>query len=507
MLLPLEASLSATLGLTLDPSVGRPFYQQIFDQVVERVQLGALVPGTRMPPSRTLARDLGTTRNTVVRAFEELTQAGWLQARVGRGTFVCAPPTEAPLAPPPKAALPWTRVFSSAASAEIHQRAERLAIGLVDRPCIDLQSMQPPRDLLPVQDLRRCTDHVLRSRGARALEYAPIEGVAVLREQVAIDLYRSGVACSADDLIVTAGSQQAIDLVVRALVDPGDTVLVDQCTYAGLLRILGMAGAQVAPIPGDARGPDIPALETIHGAKLLYVMPDSQNPTGAWISRPRRQQIVAWSRRAGVPVIEDDHAADLDLDGIALPPPLRALDGEVTHITNYSKRLAPALRLGVVVCPPPLRRRLVALKRATDLGCSALLQYTLAEFLQRGYLRAHLARTLPEYRRRRDALVDALEAHLPTGFDVQIARRGVTLWIPLPDGIDPGAVFMEAQHQGVLIMPGTLHTQHAMEQSGLRLTFCAEPPERLIEGARRLGSALATVEAGRRAPINTLEGP
>lgn len=499
--------MSATLGILLDEHSDAPLYQQIFDQVVERVRLGALAPGTRMPPTRTLAQALGTTRNTVVRAFEDLSQAGWLRARVGQGTFVCAPPTPPPLARPPRGGLPWSSLSSRAASAEIHRRAERLAVGLLERPCVDLQSMQPPRELLPVQELRRCIDHVLRHRGARVLEYAPAEGVGLLREQLALDLYRHGVPCQPDDLVVTAGSQQGLDLVVRALVDPGDTVLVDRCTYTGLLRVLGAAGAHVATVPGDGDGPDLPSLERLSGAKLLYTMPDGQNPTGASIDRRRREQIVGWSRRAGVPVLEDDYAADLDLDGVSMPPPLRALDGEVIYTTTYSKRLAPALRLGVVVCPPPLRARLIALKRATDLGCSALLQHGFAEFLERGYLRAHLARTLPEYRRRRDALLGALAEHLPDGVEVHTPQRGVTLWIPLPDGTDPSAVFVQAQRRGVLVMPGTLHTPQPLEPSGIRLTFCAEPPERLVEGARRLGEALHAAVATPHPPIAALEGP
>jgi len=432
----------------------------------------------------------------VVRAFEELAAAGFLEAVVGRGTFVSARDQYGYAPAPSGAELPWDTLVSRAARAEPLERLDRLGQQLTAGPVINLQKMQPDAALLPHDLLRRCVDHVLRTQGPRALGYSPPEGLPRLRQQIAAALARSGVPVRADDLIITSGSQQALDLLVRALVDPGDVFLVERATYAGMISALAAAGARVVCAPGDAEGPDPAALKRLgEGAKGLYLMPDCRNPTGEHISARRRPALVAWSRRAGVPIIEDDYAADIALDDGDMPPALRALDGEVLYVSTFSKKLIPSLRLGFVAAPPGLRERLVNLKYAMDICTGALDQLALAEFLERGYLRRHLDAVLPIYRARRAALTDALRAHLPPGVAVSTPRRGVSLWLGLPRAADVSAVFLEAQARGVLVTPGTLNSPRAGDARGLRLTWCAEPPERLAEGARRLGAAVRAVLA------------
>jgi DNA-binding transcriptional MocR family regulator len=224
-------------------------------------------------------------------------------------------------------------------------------------------------------------------------------------------------------------------------------------------------------------------------------MPNSQNPTGASISERRREALVAWSRRTSVPLIEDDYVADLNLDGTPPPTALRTLDGEVIYVGSFSKRLAPAVRVGFVVVPAALHPRVMLLRKAMDTGGSELLQHVLAEFLERGYLAAHLTRTLPEYRRRRDALEAGLARHLPRQLALtwQRPQRGLSLWLPLPATLSPHELFEQAQRKGVLIHPSTLNAVEERGRGGIRLTFCAEPGERLTEGARRLGRAMAAL--------------
>jgi DNA-binding transcriptional MocR family regulator len=211
------------------------------------------------------------------------------------------------------------------------------------------------------------------------------------------------------------------------------------------------------------------------------------------ISGPRRRALVAWSRRSGIPLIEDDYVSDLHLDAPP-PPPLRSLDGDVIYVGTYSKKLIPALRIGYVIAPQALRPRLETLKHASDMG-GALIQYALAEFLERGYLRAHLERIVPEYRALRAALEQALAEHLPPSIRWQRPGAGLLLWLPLPAEIDPRAVFEAARDEGVLVMPSTMTQASDTAEAGVRLTFCGESPERLAEGARRLGRAIERVLA------------
>jgi GntR family transcriptional regulator/MocR family aminotransferase len=517
-----------SLGLGLDPRSGEPMYRQIFDQVVARIRSGAFPAGFRLPPTRSLAGALGTNRNTVVRAYDDLLAAGFVESTVGRGTFVARPQPRAAkgagasattrsAGSPGDAAgeggLPWSTLVARAALAEPLSRVERLqrSVSAMSTDTINLARMEPSPDQIPDELLRRSSEHVFRTLGARALAYSAREGLPRLRALIAEDLARQGVPAAADDIVVTSGSQQALDLISRALLNPGDPFLVNDSTYGGALNVLGAAGARAVPVPSDDEGPSLAALErVVHlGAKGFYLMPSSHNPTGASLSEGRREALVAWSRRAGVPLVEDDFVADLDLDGGPAPTPLRALDGDVIYVGSFSKRLAPALRVGFLVVPAGLRPKVMLLKYTLDLGNSQLLQHVLAEFLERGYLGAHLAKAIPEYRRRRDALEEGLGRHLPKELALTWRRpqRGLALWLPLPAGLSPQAVFEEARRKGVLVHPSSLNTVEESAPGGVRLTFCCEPEARLAEGARRLGKAIATFSRGQGdEPVPALGG-
>ncbi|MES1205069.1 MAG: PLP-dependent aminotransferase family protein, partial [Pseudomonadota bacterium] len=370
------------------------------------------------------------------------------------------------------------------------------------RDVVNLGAMQPSADLLPDRLIRRCFEHVARVQGAGALGYAPIEGLARLRRLIVEDLARQGVPAHADDVLITTGSQQGLDLVARALLGPGDTFLVDDATYAGAINAFSLTGARLVPVPSDAEGPDMAALDRLAraGAKGYYLMPNCNNPTGGEISGPRRKSLVAWSQQANVPLIEDDYGSDLWLGETPPPAALRSLSGDVVYLGTFSKKLVPALRIGFIVCPRALMPTLVAIKKAIDLGTSLLLQHVLAEFLDRGYLRAHLNRTLPAYRARRDALEESLTRHLPPSISWRRPERGLVLWLSLPAGFDSELVFEEAERRGVVVGPSAIYEIEPRPARGLRLTFCAEPPERLTLGGRRLGEALRAIAKQQRRP-------
>jgi len=499
----LEVQLSQDVGLSVDPRREDPIYRQIFDQVVERIQTHAFPPGYKLPPTRVLAQTLSTHRNTVARAYADLEAAGFVSSTVGRGTFVepqAAPAAESQVARTRTlegSMLPWTSLLSRASRMENLNRAERLARYVEGRDVINLSRMQPSLDLLPDDLMQRCIERVMNDMGARAMSYAPPDGVRRLREQIAHDLSLRGVPSTLDDILVTTGSQQALDLIARALVNPGEAVLVDSNTYSGAVDLFSVAGARLIGVPNDGQGPDLLALERFarSDVKALYLMPNGHNPTGMTISAERRHKLVRWSHATGIALIEDDFGAGLSLDGQPLPPPLRALDGDVIHLSTFSKRLIPALRIGFVVCPRPIRNVLRSLKRVTDLGTSALLQHALAEFMERGYLRAHMNRVLPEYQTRRNVLEAALRKALPPEVRWNTPFHGVVLWLRLPRSVDPERVTEEAFRHGVQVTPSSLYSVEAEAEPALRVTFCAEPPERLAEGARRLGKAFKAVMA------------
>jgi len=487
------------VGLTVDARKDEPIYRQIFEQVVLRIETRAFPPGFRLPPSRVLARELSTHRNTVARAYADLEAAGFVSSTVGRGTFVEAQ-AERPKATvardrgQPEAAgrMSWGSLLSRGAQSDKLGRAERYARRVDGRDVVNLARMQPSEDLLPDELMRRSIERVFSELGPRAMTYAAPEGVPALREQVALELVSRGVPAAAEDILITSGSQQALDLIARALVNPGDTVLVDSTTYTGAIDLFTLAGARLLPVPSDGLGPDIATLNRMvrPDVKALYLMPNGHNPTGLTIPLQRRRELVAWSRAAGIPIIEDDYGAGISLDDeTGSPPHLRALDGDVIHISTFSKRLVPALRLGFIVCPSGIRHVFSSLKRMMDLGTSAILQHALADFMERGYLRAHTKKALPEYRARLDALDAALKSALPPEIHWTRPSHGVVLWLRLPDSVDPDALYDEALRCGVLISPSPMWSVEMKPQNGVRLTFCAEPSKRLVQGARRLGKA------------------
>jgi DNA-binding transcriptional MocR family regulator len=395
-----------------------------------------------------------------------------------------------------------------AARTESLGRAQRYA-RRESRDVINLARLQPSEDLLPHELMARCLERVMSEHGARALTYAPPEGVHRLREEIAKDLMDRGVPATAEDILVTTGSQQALDLIARALVNPGDTVLVDETTYSGAIDLLTLAGARLVSVPSDGQGPDLAALQRFArpDVKALYLMPNGHNPTGLSISAERRRALVAWSQASGIALIEDDYAAGLVLEEGEQAPSLRALDGDVIHLSSFSKRLIPALRVGFIVCPHALRTPLTAMKRVMDLGVSAMLQHALAEFMERGYLRAHMHRIIPEYRLRRDTLERALLAALPDSMRFQRPSHGVVLWLPLPSGMDADVLYEEALRQGVLLSPNAMWSVDGRAQPGVRLTFCAETAPRIAEGARRLGKAIKALARSPAAARRRTESP
>ncbi|MBK6693528.1 MAG: PLP-dependent aminotransferase family protein [Myxococcales bacterium] len=498
-----------SLGLKLDPRRDEPIHRQIFDQVVARIEARAFPAGFKLPPTRVLAGALGAHRNTVARAYAELESAGFVFGSVGRGTFVGDVDGARAQAVDRGAVavadggqlreMPWNDLVARAAKPELLARVERYARRASGPQVINLARMQPSADLLPDELMRRCVARVFAQYGPETLTYAPPEGVLRTRTQIALELAARGVPATADDVLVTSGSQQALDLVARSLVNPGDAIMVEATTYSGALDIFALAGARVVSVPSDDDGPELAALErlTRPDVKALYLMPNGHNPTGRTMSLERRRQLVLWSRRVSIPLIEDDYAA-----GVVLDPPgephLRALDGDVIHMSTFSKRLIPAMRIGYVVAPKELSRSLRSLKRVVDLGTSSILQHAVAEFIERGYLRAHMTKVVREYRARRDALAAALTKHLPAECTFQSPRHGLVLWVSLPPSLDVDALYQEALKQGVLVSPSPMWSAGLNPRPGVRLAFCAESPERVAEGARRLGKAVKTLSA--RAP-------
>ncbi len=486
-------------GLQVDLESSTPVYRQIADSVRAALRDGRLRTGRRLPPTRDLARELGVNRNTVVAAYELLAGDGLVESRAGRGTFVVSdrpgtPAGPATAAAPGNAGPEWQSVFSRAADGPGLARLRSIYSLATSHEGISFAGTYPAPELMPVRRFREAMDAVLTGECHRLLAYGPTAGYGPLKETIAASMREKGSPVREDGLLVTNGGQQALDLVFRALLDRGDAVVLEEPTYTGALGSLASLGARMVGVPLDENGvrTDLlaEALER-HRPRLIYLQPNFQNPTTRVLSATRRREVLALAARHRCVVVEDDWAADLDLDG-GVPPTLHALDGgrRVIYLSSFSKKLLPGLRLGWLAAPPAVLEGLIGLKQVQDFGSSQLIQAALHRFLADGGLPEHLNRVLPHYRERRDAMLASLARHFPPEVHWTRPSGGLFVWVMLPPGSEGGDLLVAARERGVLFSPGELFHAGGTGRETLRLTYSGETPERIETGIAVLGELI-----------------
>jgi GntR family transcriptional regulator/MocR family aminotransferase len=474
------------LALALDPEHDDPLHRQIYAQLRTAILSGRLVPGQRLPATRGLAEQLGLARNTVARAYDDLLSEGYLEGRVGAGTFVSAA-----LAAPPRESAErggWTPALSPWAGRALGGGAPTS----VDPPApigFDFRPGTPDWDAFP----RRIWWRLLgrRLRAGELGRYPDPAGYWALREAIARHLAASrAVICQPEQVAIVNGTQQAIDLLGRLLIAPGDRVVVEEPGYPEARRVLAAYGASLAPVPVDDRGLRAEALPAA-GARLVYVTPSHQFPTGVTLSLDRRLRLLAWARRHDALVVEDDYDSEFRYAGRPVES-LQGLDraGRVVYLGTFSSVLFPPLRVGYVVLPLGLVEPFVAAKWLADRGTGALEQQALADFLVDGHFSRHLRRMRRLGRARRDALLGALRQHLGSAAAPPLAETGTHVLLPLR-GVDETAALREAQRRGVGVYPVAPHyARPTGARPGLLLGFASLPESAIDEGVRLLGEAL-----------------
>ena len=481
--------------IDIDRSLSIALNLQIARGLEGLIRDGRLPTGARLPSSRRLAEDLGVSRNTVVLAYDLLLEDGWVEAGVGRGTFVASAPApdllQEPLSPRSvPAPFPWhgtvVQSIPPALTSEAPAAGEKV---------FDFAGAVPSTELYPADLLQKRLRDVFRREGGRALDYGPPAGYRPLRDVLASRARQRGVVATGDDVLITGGTQQGLDLVGRLLLKPGDAVVVESPSYANAMQLWRLHGARVLGAETDGEGilpGPLAAVLAQARPKMVYLMPSFQNPTGCTMTMERRRSVMEVLTRAQVPVVEEDFSTDLRYRGRPLPP-LKALDrtGQVVLLGTFSKMLCPGLRVGWLLASPGLRQPLLELKRLCDLATSLPSQMALAELVSRGDLDRHLAVVRREHGRRLEAMLEAIERHLPASVVPTIPDGGLTLWLRLPEGASSPALAEEALSLGVWIAPGTLFSPEKGGQGFVRLSFVGEPPERIDEGMALLGRTLA----------------
>ncbi|MCY0999420.1 PLP-dependent aminotransferase family protein [Myxococcus sp. MISCRS1] len=395
----------------------------------------------------------------------------------------------APLPPPPvwRLAQRMSRIKTSAVR-EILKVAERPDI-------LSFAGGLPAPELFPVQAIAQAHAQVMADEGPAALQYSTTEGFGPLREWIAGHLGRKGRVCEANQVLITNGSQQGIDLVAKVLLDPGDLVIVENPSYLAALQTFGGYEAKFATVESDDQGMRMDDLERVLATckpKLLYIVANFQNPKGTTLALERRKKLVELAQQHRFLILEDDPYGELRFRGEHLPS-LAAFDdqGVVVSLGTFSKTLAPGLRIGWVAGPRDFVRSLTIAKQSTDLHTATLAQRAVSRLLKDFDYYAHLDALTPVYGQRANAMLDALKAYMPQGTSWTHPEGGMFLWARLPPGLSGDTLLPRAIDQKVAFVPGSPFFASDPRSEFIRLNYSNRPPELITEGMKRLGGVIS----------------
>ena len=493
------------MRIPLDRQSAVPLYQQIEDYLRQGILSGSLAPNTRLPASRQLARDLGINRITVESAYAVLETDGLIYSRMGSGTYVL-PPNPLLAISKDKPGAPWplwqqslelkSKTSKIKPSEELSKKTARHS------QLISFASGIGDAHLFPAEDFRKVLQTVMRRDGIAALDYGEPNGHAPLRETITHILASQGLQTQSDNVLITAGSQQALSLVSQLLLKAGDVIMVESPTYSGALDLFHALGFKVVGIPVDRQGMQVESLEKLlqqHHPKLIYTIPTFHNPTGTCLSTSRRIELIVLADRYNIPILEDDFVGDLRYEGRSQPA-LKALDpgGRVIYVSTFSKILMPGLRVGFLVAEGPIYQRLVDFKRVNDLATSTLIQRALEVYVTVGRYQRYLRRSCQIFRKRRDAMLSGIERYLPAGIKLDPPQGGLFIWLQLPENLSLEKLLPLAWEEGVDLSPGNgFFPDQTGGDNWLRLNFVAQSPDQIEEGIKRLGRAIKRLMAAR----------
>jgi GntR family transcriptional regulator / MocR family aminotransferase len=478
----------------LDRRSSSPLYRQLYEGFRDAILERRLRSGQRIPSTRSLAAELKISRLPLLNAYDQLVAEGYFRSRTGSGTFVASvasktrPPVRAGLRSP--TALRGKRPMSRETDFLLENEAESWLGGWGP-----FRVSEPAVDRFPHEIWSRLVGRHGRAarRNLRSMHYGDPMGHRPFREAVAEYLRTArAVQCEADQVMVVSGSQQALSLTARVLIDPGSPVWVEEPGYAGARAVLRLRGAWLVPVPVDAEGLVISAgIERCPEASAAYVTPSHQYPLGAVMSASRRLQLLDWARRKGAWIIEDDYDSEYRYES----PPIASLQGldrdaRVLYVGTFSKVLFPALRLGYIVVPADLVARFAAVRDAMDIFPPTSTQATLADFIREGHFGRHLRRMRALYRERRGALVEAIRDELGDALAVVGDEAGMHLVAILSREADDRKISVRAARNGLWAMPLSSCYFGRPSRQGFVLGFGGTDVPEMVSGVRRLRSAL-----------------
>ncbi len=483
-------------ALAPDRASTEPLHKQLYERLREHILSRRLAPGLQLPSTRVLASDLAISRTPILQAIEQLKAEGYLEASIGSGTYVAR-------------FLPDQRVVATQAvaltgarqSGNHHQpgfKSHRVVTHQIRTiPPVTYRPFQPgfpALDAFPfaiwsklLQRLQTCANSILLGYGSPA-------GYLPLRRAIASYLtIARGMRCHEDQVIVVSGAQQALSLAIRALAEPGDSVLLEDPGYFGAQAAFDASSVKLLPVPIDQDGVMVPDMHEGARGRILYTTPANQFPLGITMSVGRRRQLLNWAHKSGVGILEDDYDGEFRYSGCPLPS-LQSFDstGSVIYVGTFSKVLFPGLRLGYIVVPAHLVEVFTAAKRSLDYHCPMIEQFVTAEFINDGHFARHIRRMRTLYLERLEALLEAARAEMDCQFEIRRPDGGMHVVARLGQGVDDQTVATDAAHLGISAMPLSSCYLGPDRISGLVLGFAGYKPQQIRLAMQKLSRVIAT---------------
>ncbi len=469
-------------SIMLNKEESQHLYIQLYKSIKDMILLGQLLGEERLPPVRKMAELLSVNSVTVVKAYQLLEQEGLVYKRIGSGTFISSAIIR-------QAQLP-TDVDTTAQQEDLlNQGHIRL-----ERNMINFASATPSADLFPVEDFKQVINEVLDRDKGNAFTYQESQGYYPLRCILKEYTANHGIKADVENIQIISGAQQGIDIIAKAFLNYGDYVIMESPSYTGAIAAFQTRGARIIDIPLEENGMDLAMLETKiknHQPKLLYIMPNFQNPTGVSYSAEKKQRIMEICKKYKVYIIEDDYLSDLSFyskDNSTL----KSIDNmdQVIYIKSFSKIFMPGLRLGFLVIPKQIYNNLLVAKHTSDISTSGLIQRAFQLYLSKGIWRRHLAYIEASYKERFDKMVECIERYIPSDVHYHLPKGGLNFWFKLPKNISVKALNEAALRENIAIAPGYLFFLNNNQANYFRLSIASLKTYEIQQGMKKLAEII-----------------